>query len=181
MSISIVLSLTLCLALCVPLCHGMSVSVAGEYGQVLGTLAIPHLLNKRWRTVSVDGEGQCYEWELRRQTQKPGSPTVLHIFQSNGVNLCRKAHCPQFLPNYINLEPNNHSGSDQIFRDNTVYFLDSTSCVLQNHWFTSRVDDTMYGPYFLDVSLPPMRSVRCGVTSWPKKQIPKLYKRSSDF
>jgi hypothetical protein len=96
-------------------------------------------------------------------------------------DLCRKAHCPQFLPNYINLEPNNHSGSDQIFRDNTVYFLDSTSCVLQNHWFTSRVDDTMYGPYFLDVSLPPMRSVRCGVTSWPKKQIPKLYKRSSDF
>jgi hypothetical protein len=165
--VSMSMSIALCLTLCLTLCHGMSVSVAREYGQVLGTLAIPHLLNKRWRTVSgpqtedPDGKYNSYEWELRRQTQKPGSPTVLHIFLNNGVNLCRKAYCPQFLPNYINLEPNNHGGCDQIFRDNTVYFLDSTSCVLQNNWFTSRDDASLYGPYFLGASLPLMRSVRC--------------------
>jgi hypothetical protein len=130
-----------------------------ERGQVLGTTAIPYLLNKRWRTVPVGENTETYEWVLRRESKVIGSPTTLDIYLDNGLHLSRTAYCPQFLANYIALESPNLKGCEEIFRDNTVYFLDATSCTMQNTWFTSPSENSVYGPYFLGAPLPMMRSV----------------------
>jgi hypothetical protein len=119
-----------------------------------------HIMNKRWRTVpdstSLDN---AYEWELQSRSLAPGSPFVLKIFMHTGIEMHRNARCPLFLSNYISLDSPNLQGVDEIFRDNTIIFLDATTCVLQNTWFTAALESAACGPYFLNREIPLMRSV----------------------
>ena len=136
-------------------------AMAQPSGEMLGRVAIPHLVNKRWRTVpsSTEHFDRVYEWELQCKTCVPGLPMTLKIFTEDGVEISRKARCPAFLPNYISLESPNLVGVDEIFRDNTVYYLDGTTCILQNTWFTGASESKAHGPYFLSADIPTMRSV----------------------
>jgi hypothetical protein len=76
----------------------------------------------------------------------------------DGAKFRRNARCPLFLSNYISLDSPNLEGIDEIFRDNTIYFLDATTCVMQNTWLTSALESKIYGPYFLNMDIPLMRS-----------------------
>jgi hypothetical protein len=130
-------------------------------GLLLGSEARLAIVNKRWRTTpSALSVAPVYEWELQSRKSTPGSPFTLKIFMENGVILCRNARCPLFLSNYISLDSLNFEGVDEIFRDNTIYFVNRAACVMQNTWFTSAVDTTgMYDPYFIHRNIPLMRSV----------------------
>jgi hypothetical protein len=129
-----------------------------QCGQIFGTEARPHVFNKRWRTVPTTPLSTSYDWELRRNMTVAGSPTTLLIFRQDGVKLERTARCPLFLLNYVTLDSPNLQGIQEVFRDNTLYFLDDTTCVLQNTWFTGALESSQHAPYFLDLHMPVMRS-----------------------
>jgi hypothetical protein len=135
-------------------------TVTPPCGQVLGIEGRSCLLNRRWRVVP-EGNSliNCYEWELQSKSSKPGSPFTLKIFQENGREVSRNARCPLFLDNYISLDSPNEEGVDEIFRDNTICYLDDKTCTLQNTWFTGAVESRENGPLFLDHDIPRMRSV----------------------
>ena len=125
-------------------------------GSVLGTDARSHIINRRWH---VDGEFP-YEWELQSTSSCPESPFKLQIFLENGVELTRNARCPLFLQNYICLDSPNFTGVDEVFRDNTIYYLAEGKCWMQNTWFTGKRETREYGPYFLNKKMPVMKSIR---------------------
>lgn len=135
------------------------ISIAQPYGHLVGTDARLQVLNKRWRTVPDPKSLSCpYEWELQSRSLAPGSPFILKNFMDDGAKFRRNARCPLFLSNYISLDSPNLEGIDEIFRDNTIYFLDATTCVMQNTWLTSALESKIYGPYFLNMDIPLMRS-----------------------
>jgi hypothetical protein len=135
-------------------------SVSHSHGKIIGSDARVHIMNRRWRVVpEVASLDNGYEWELQSRSSAFGSPFKLKIFMENGVEISRDARCPLFLTNYISLDSRNWEGVDEIFRDNTIYFLNATTCVLQNTWFTGVLESKKYGPYFLNVDVPLMRSV----------------------
>lgn len=88
-------------------CTAASSLLTTPRGMILGTEALPHLLNKRWCTVPNTPLGESYQWELQCRHTVPGSPMTLKIFTRNGVELQRTARCPSFLPNYISLQSPN--------------------------------------------------------------------------
>jgi hypothetical protein len=136
--------------------HSLSV----PRGMVLALEGRSFLLNRRWRTVPLPTSSETsYEWELQSRSLAPGSPFILRIFTDEGIELRRNARCPLFLPNYISLDSPNVEGVDEIFRSNTIYYLDATKCVLQNTWFTDSDESERYGPYFLNAAMPVMTSV----------------------
>jgi hypothetical protein len=129
-------------------------------GQVLGVDARPHLLNRRWRTVPNPKSLESpYEWQLSSRSSVPDSTFTLKVWMANGAEITRNARCPLFLDNYISLESPNWDGLDEIFRDNTIYYMNDTTCVLQNTWYTGAIQSIEHGPYFLDYDFPLLRCV----------------------
>jgi hypothetical protein len=124
-------------------------------GLLVGPDARPYLLNRRWRTVPPpESSDTPYEWELQSRTLAPNSPFVLRIFKEDGVESRRNARCPLFLPNYISLDSIDSPDTNDIFKSNTIYYLDATKCVLQNTWFARTPNPEIYGPYFLSNGIP---------------------------
>jgi hypothetical protein len=138
-------------------------SLVSPCGQIFGTEARPHIFNKRWRTVPATPSDASYDWEIRRQTTMPGSPTVLRVFASNGLEYSRTARCPAFLSNYVSLDSPPVEGVDEVFRDNTIYFVDDTTCLMQQTWFLAARQALEHGPYFLNLDFPVLKSYRVDI------------------
>jgi hypothetical protein len=131
-----------------------------SYGSLVGCNGLEHLVDRRWCVEAVPGGSAYeYEWELQSRSSQDVTPYELQIFLKNGVKIVRNARCPRILSNYIALDSPNLEGVDEIFRDNTLYFLNNHTCVMQNPWFTLGCETSFYGKYFTDKYLPCMSSV----------------------
>jgi hypothetical protein len=133
------------------------------YGYITGGIdGRCSIMDRRWRVVP-DGDysnsSKSYDWEILSRSSKIGSPYILKISMPNGVQFTRHARCNLHLPNYISLDSPNLSGVDEVFRDNSIYYLDSKNCVMQNTWFMDKNDVELYGPYFINKEIPLMRSI----------------------